>query len=74
MESAGFQVQYAVLFDRFTELKGSEGLKDWSHMFIKIPFQVLPDHDAQEMIIGMAVENLKAPFFERENGMRIMYV
>lgn len=35
LEEAGFQVRYAVLFDRLTELKGENGLKDWIDMFIK---------------------------------------
>ena len=30
VEQAGFRVRYAVLFDGPTELKGSNGLKEWT--------------------------------------------
>ena len=51
VEAAGFQVRSAVLFDRFTELKGDQGLKDWIRMFIKTPFHTVPGPDEQEEII-----------------------
>ena len=41
LEKAGFSVRYAVLFDRPTELKGENGLKDWIKMFIITPFSVI---------------------------------
>lgn len=33
LESAGFEVTYAWLFDRPTPLEGPEGLKNWVRMF-----------------------------------------
>ena len=63
VEAAGFQVRAAVLFDRFTELKGDQGLKDWIRMFIKTPFQTVPDPDEQEEIIDTAVDRLKKDLY-----------
>ena len=63
VEAAGFQVRAAVLFDRFTELKGDQGLKDWVRMFIKTPFQTVPDPDEQEEIIDTAVDRLKKDLY-----------
>ena len=57
LEKAGFEVRYAVLFDRPTELKGSNGLKDWINMFIKTPFTNVDDNN-RDVIINKAVENL----------------
>lgn len=63
VEAAGFQVRSAVLFDRFTELKGDQGLKDWIRMFIKTPFHTVPDPDEQEEIIDTAVDRLKKDLY-----------
>ena len=58
VERAGFLVKYAVLFDRPTELKGSDGLKEWIHMFVKTPFAIMDDAEGEE-IICQAVERLR---------------
>lgn len=58
VEQAGFQVRYAILFDRPTELKGSDGLKEWIHMFVKTPFAKVDDAEGEE-IICQAVERLR---------------
>lgn len=58
VEQAGFCVRYAVLFDRPTELKGSDGLKEWIHMFVKTPFDIVDDAEEEE-IIRQAVERLR---------------
>ncbi|MCM1561755.1 MAG: methyltransferase domain-containing protein [Butyrivibrio sp.] len=58
VERAGFQVKYAVLFDRPTELKGNDGLKEWIHMFVKAPFAGVDDLE-REGIICQAVERLR---------------
>lgn len=58
VEQAGFLVRYAVLFDRPTELKGSDGLKEWIHMFVKTPFATVDDVEGEE-IICQAVERLR---------------
>ena len=59
LENTGFRVKYAVLFDRPTELKGSNGLKDWIHMFVKTPFSVIDEEHKKEEIIDKAVEVLQ---------------
>ena len=58
LERTGFSVRYAVLFDRPTELKGENGLKDWINMFIKTPFSVIDNEDEKEEIIDKAVAHL----------------
>ncbi|MBO5033613.1 MAG: methyltransferase domain-containing protein [Lachnospiraceae bacterium] len=59
LENAGFRVTYAILFDRPTELKGENGLKDWIKMFTKTPFSVVKDEDEKREIIDKTVENLR---------------
>ena len=64
VEQAGFQVQYAVLFDRPTELKGAAGLEDWIRMFVKTPFAVVGDTQIQDEIIRTAVRDLKPVLYK----------
>lgn len=59
LEDTGFRVRYAVLFDRPTELKGEDGLKDWIKMFVKTPFSVIGNEDEKDAVIDRAVENLR---------------
>ena len=59
LENTGFRVRFAVLFDRPTELKGENGLKDWINMFIKTPFSVIDNEDEKETIIDKAVAHLR---------------
>lgn len=59
LENAGFRVTYAILFDRTTELKGENGLKDWIKMFVKTPFSVVEDRDEKRKIIDETVEKLR---------------
>lgn len=59
LESSGFRTTYAVLFDRPTELKGKDGLKDWINMFVKTPFSVVKNEDEKRKIIDETVENLR---------------
>lgn len=56
LENAGFRVTYAILFDRPTELKGENGLKDWINMFAKTPFSVIKDE--KRIIIDKTVASL----------------
>ena len=63
LETTGFQVKYAVLFDRPTELKGENGLKDWITMFVKTPFSVVEAEQVKEAIIDRAVEALRSDLY-----------
>ena len=63
LEAAGFQVRYATLFDRPTQLSGEEGLKDWIHMFVKTPFAVVKHESEREEIIGHAVDSLRGRLY-----------
>lgn len=62
LERAGFLVRFAALFDRPTELKGPEGLRDWIHMFVKRPFEDVPEREREE-IIADAVDALRDALF-----------
>ena len=59
LENTGFRVKYAVLFDRPTELKGENGLKNWINMFVKTPFLVIETEQEKETMIDKAVEILQ---------------
>ena len=59
LENSGFMVRYAILFDRLTELKGENGLRDWINMFIKTPFTVINNEDEKRRIIEQVVDNLQ---------------
>ena len=63
LESAGFQVKYAVLFDRLTELKGENGMEEWINMFVKRPFTVIPSEREKEAIINRTVRELRQDLF-----------
>ncbi len=64
LEQAGFKVSYAVLFDRPTELKGENGLKDWIDMFVKTPFEDVADSKDREDIKDMAAAALKPALYK----------
>lgn len=59
LENTGFRVRYAILFDRLTELKGEDGLKDWINMFVKTPFAVIKSDDEKRVIIDKTVDRLQ---------------
>lgn len=63
LENNGFKVVYAVLFDRPTELKGENGLKDWINMFVKTPFSVVKTEQEKETIVNKTVEILRNDLF-----------
>ena len=63
LENTGFRVKYAVLFDRPTELKGENGLKDWINMFVKTPFSIVETEPVKESIIDKAIELLRSELY-----------
>lgn len=63
LEEAGFRVEYAILFDRPTPQKGDHGLKSWISMFVKKPFEGIPDKD-REAILEEAEEQLKDSLYQ----------
>ena len=63
LEKTGFRVKYAALFDRLTELKGENGLKDWINMFVKTPFSASEVEQVKEAIIDKAVEVLRSDLY-----------
>ena len=58
LEAAGFEVRFAMLFDRPTELRGADGLKEWMDMFIRAPFAGIEAAEG-EAIKRAAVEALR---------------
>ena len=59
LEKAGLRVQYAILFDRPTRLKGEHGLEEWIEMFVGIPFRVVSDPDLAAQLRREAAELLR---------------
>lgn len=51
LEAAGFQVRYAVLFDRPTRLAGDRGLEDWMAMFLKTPLAALETEEEKRDVL-----------------------
>lgn len=59
LEETGFQVRYAVLFDRPTKLTGSDGMKAWIRMFVKTPFAVIQTEQEKEAVLAETAESLR---------------
>lgn len=62
LESAGFLVRRAELFDRPTELKGEQGMFDWLEMFVKTPFRNT-DEKLRKEIFSAVAETLRPALF-----------
>jgi len=65
LESCGFLTESMALFDRPTPLNGENGLSEWIRMFVKKPFEGLPD-EAKENIIARTAAALESSL--RRNG------
>lgn len=63
LEDRGFQVKYAALFDRPTELKGENGMENWVRMFVKTPFEAVPSARERDGIISRTVGKLRKDLF-----------
>ena len=67
LEKNGFEVNYAVLFDRPTELKdGYKGLENFIEMFFNWLFYNTSD-EMKAQIIKLAIEHLKPELFNGES-------
>ena len=64
LEQAGFEVRYAVLFDRPTELYGEDGLKDWIRMFLSQTFSGIREEALREAIRERAAESLRDRLYQ----------
>lgn len=62
LETNGFRVKYALLFERPTELKGADGLRDWIHMFVRTPFGAVGSEE-KEAIIAETAELLRPDLY-----------
>lgn len=63
LENTGFRVNYAILFDRLTELKGENGLRDWINMFVKLPFSMVGAEQEKNAMIDKAVDSLRRDLY-----------
>ena len=63
LEQAGFRVSFAQLFDRLTELKGDDGLREWIRMFVRTPFREISSEAERESILCAAQELLRDALF-----------
>ena len=63
VEQAGLSVKTALLFDRFTELKGVDGMRDWINMFVHRPFEMVKNDEVKERIKQQAVDALRPSLF-----------
>lgn len=66
LENNGFCVKYASLFNRMTELKGENGLKEWIKMFIQKPFFIIESEQVKEEIINNTVKTLKNTLYMQQ--------
>ena len=73
LEKIGFEVTYAVLFDRMTELAGEEGLADWIRMFIQAPWENIPESEKNDIIRETVGKLRSALLIHGKSGMQIMY-
>ncbi|MGI6108392.1 MAG: class I SAM-dependent methyltransferase [Eubacteriaceae bacterium] len=62
LEQAGLNVEYAILFDRMTDLEGENGLEDWIRMFVRKPFADITPEDGSR-VIHEAAEKLKPQLY-----------
>lgn len=63
LENAGFEVKYAVIFDRPTVQKTDNGIIDWIRMFDTKPFEGM-NSDEADIIMKKAQDNLKEKLFK----------
>ncbi len=64
LEKAGFRVEYAVLFERPTEQKQEDGLREWINMFVKVPFEGISAQLKDEIIWDAEAETKEALYHD----------
>lgn len=66
LESQGFGVAYAVLFDRETELKSKDGIKDWIKMFGKDFFEGLDNTTLDSVLTEIQTSLFATRFYNNK--------
>lgn len=66
MEEAGFRVIFCKHFDRPTQLKGENGIKNWIEMFAKGMFNGV-DQNTKNCITTKVESNLKELLYQNGN-------
>jgi trans-aconitate methyltransferase len=62
LESCGFEIRTAQLFERPTKLEGDRGMENWLRQFAWYYFEALPDGQ-QDAALREVVEELRGPLF-----------
>ncbi|MGV0023633.1 class I SAM-dependent methyltransferase [Phormidesmis priestleyi] len=66
LEQQGFDVTYAVLFDRPTPLAGEDGLSNWLQMFASRFLEKLPDQERSQVIRSVE-QDLKPTLYQTDH-------
>ena len=66
LEAQGFRVEYAIHFDRETELKSNDGIKDWLKMFGKDFFEGLIDMTLDSILTEIQTSLLPTRFYNNK--------
>ena len=66
LETAGFEVRQAVLFDRPTDLDGPDGLRNWLGMFGDSLLADLPDAERERLLTGVE-DRLREDLYDAES-------
>ncbi|MDK2868697.1 MAG: hypothetical protein PWP51_2872 [Clostridiales bacterium] len=66
LERVGFEVSYAVHYDRFTKLEGEDGMKNWLAMFSGNFFKTVSAED-QQLIINKTIEQLRDSLYRDQS-------
>lgn len=65
LERNNFYVDYAVIFDRETELSGEDGMRDWLVMFASDVYKNVPKH-LHEKLIDETVEAIRPKLYRNK--------
>jgi trans-aconitate methyltransferase len=66
LESHGFEVAFATLFDRPTALDGTDGIQNWLSMFCEPFFEPVPDEN-QDAIVDAVEQRLRPELYYDES-------
>ena len=66
LETVGFRVEYAIHFDRETDLKSADGIKDWIKMFGKDFFEGLDDDTTDSLLTEIQTSLLPVRFYNNK--------
>jgi trans-aconitate methyltransferase len=71
LEGCGFEVRFAVLFDRLTPLEGDRGMEQWLQQFASYNFAALPRERATQAV--QEIVNELRPYLFKEGRWHVDY-